>query len=100
MKGRGKGSHRRIDVLFEKRNLGLALLLLAGCSSTPKQEAPPPPAPKPTVTAGKKAGSDDIVVKKDDRSKTEATYLQRTGAENISIDVKNADLAKVVLPTF
>jgi hypothetical protein len=88
-------------VLFTKRSLVLALLLATGCSSAPKQEAPPPPpAQRTTITAGKKSTSDDIVVKKEDRSKTEASYLERSAPDHVSIDVKNADLKTVILPIF
>jgi hypothetical protein len=81
----------------------VALALAAGCSSSPAKKAPDQAAPdasSPAQAQAKPKSEDSIVVKKGDRSKTEATYLDRSSNQNISIDVKNADLKTVVLPIF
>jgi len=79
----------------------VALALAGGCSSPPAKKAPDQAAPDASSQAQAKPSSEDsIVVKKSDRSKTEATYLDRSSSQNVSIDVKNADLKTVILPIF
>jgi hypothetical protein len=79
----------------------VALALASGCSSSPAKKAPEQTAPDASSQApAKPVPEDAIVVRKSDRSKTEATYLDRTSSQNVSIDVKNADLKTVILPIF
>jgi hypothetical protein len=81
----------------------VALALAGGCSSSPAKKGPEQAAPdasSPAQAQAKPKSEDSIVVKKTDRSKTEATYLDRSSSQNVSIDVKNADLKTVVLPIF
>src|SRR5262245_4064037 len=88
-----------------RRPLAALLLVAAGCSSAPEktEQTPGPSAPeaaKPAAAAPAPKDSNTITVKKGDKSKTEAAYLTRKSNEHVSIDVKNADLEKVVLPIF